>query len=109
LVELAKWQERFQALGVNVAAMTYDDRATLASFHNERKLRYPLLQDVGGKHVIAYGIINEQYQQGGSGYVVPHPGVIFLSNDGIVILKFAYPGFRNRPSFDAIYSVIADE
>ena len=109
MVELAEWQERFEALGVNVAAMTYDDRATLASFHNEKRLRYPLLQDVGGKHVIAYGILNEHYQPGESGYGVPHPGVILLSSEGIVKSKFAYPGFRNRPSFDAIYSVIANE
>ena len=89
--------------------MTYDDRAILASFHKEKGLGYPLLRDVDGKHVTAYGIRDENYQAGESGYGVPHPGVIFLSGEGIVDLKFAQPGFRNRPSFDAIYSVIADE
>ena len=89
--------------------MTYDDRAILASFHQENELGYPLLQDVGAKHVMAYGIRNEQYQPGESGYGVPHPGVILLNSEGTVELKFAYPGFRDRPSFDAIYSKIADE
>ena len=89
--------------------MTYDDRAILASFHQKNELGYPLLQDVGAKHVMAYGIRNEQYQPGESGYGVPHPGVILLNYEGTVELKFAYPGFRDRPSFDTIYSVIANK
>ncbi len=89
--------------------MTYDDRAILAAFHDDKNLSYPLLQDVDVKHVTAYGIMNEQYQPGESGYGVPHPGVLFINGDGIVESKFAYPGFRERPSFDAIHTVIAGE
>ena len=54
----------------------------------------------------AFGIRNENYQPGDSGYGVPHPGILFLNSDGIVELKFAAPGFRNRPSFEAVYEAL---
>lgn len=89
--------------------MTYDSREILSEFHKKHNLPYPLLQDVDLKHVEAYGIKNENYKPGDSGYGVPHPGIVLLNAEGIVEWKFAAPGFRNRPSFEAIYEAIAGE
>ena len=38
LVQLDEWRERFEALGVKVAGMAYDDLEILTSFHAERAL-----------------------------------------------------------------------
>ena len=89
--------------------MTYDERTLSAHFHTEKKLPFPLLRDIKAKHVIAYGIRNEDYKPGESGFGVPHPGILLINRDGSVEQKFAYPGFRDRPSFDAIYSAIAEK
>lgn len=86
--------------------MTYDDRAILAAFHTEQSLGYPLLQDEGLKHVNAYGIRNEAYSEGDSGYGIPHPGVLFVNRQGIVLAKFAESGYRKRPLMEDIYSAI---
>ena len=67
MVQLAEWQAQFNALGVNVAGMTYDDKSVLAEFHAEHDLHYPLLQDVDVQHVNAYGVRNLQYKPGDSG------------------------------------------
>lgn len=83
--------------------MTYDSLEILQNFHREKKLNYPLLKDESAKHVAAFGILNETYKPGDPGYGVPHPGVIFIDNEGVVRAKFAAPGFRERPSFDVIY------
>ena len=88
--------------------MTYDERTLLAHFHADKKLSFPLLQDVKAKHVTAYGIRNEDYRPGESGFGVPHPGILLINRDGRVEQKFAYPEFRDRPSFEAIYSAIAE-
>lgn len=105
-MQLAEWQPRFEAIGVAVAAMTYDERELSAAFHAKHALPYPVLQDEGVKHFDAYGVRNERYQPGQSGYGVPHPGVLFISPEGIVELKFAAPGFKERPSFKAIYTAV---
>jgi peroxiredoxin len=103
LVQLAQWQEKFAALGVNVAAMTYDNREILADFHSSRGLGYPLLQDENAKHVLAFGVLDEDYAPGHRAYGIPHPGIIFVGSDGIVKAKYAVPGYRKRPPFDMLY------
>jgi peroxiredoxin len=107
LVQLAQWQSRFEAIGVNVAAMTYDERSILADFHSTNSLGYPLLQDEEAKHVSAYGVLNEDYEPGQANYGIPHPGILYIGGDGTVLLKFAVPGYRSRPPFSEVLDAIA--
>jgi peroxiredoxin len=108
LVQLASWTEKFAALDVNVAGMTYDDQSVLAKFHDDNDLGYPLLQDVDVRHVDAYGVRNMNYQPGDGGYGIPEPGILFLSPDGAVLAKFAVPGYRTRPPFEKIYRAVVE-
>ena len=107
-MQLAGWRERFESLGVNVAAMSYDSRAVHAAFHDEQELGYPLLQDEDVQHVMAFGILNEDYEPGESGYGIPHPGILYIDTEGIIQRKFAVPGYRERPPFETVYEQIAD-
>jgi peroxiredoxin len=86
--------------------MTYDSREILKSFHDAQGLDYPLLQDVDAQHVIAYGVLNEDYQPGDRGYGIPHPGILFIQPDGTVALKFAVPGYRGRPPLAEVFAAI---
>lgn len=106
-MQLAERQQDFEALGVNVAGMTYDDVSVLAAFHAEQKLGYPLLQDKDTKHIGAYGVLNTDYEPGDSGYGIPYPGILYVDGDGKVLLKFAVPGYRQRPPLDAVLDAIA--
>ena len=106
-VKLADWVERFDTLGVAVAGMTYDSRAALNKFHTERELPFPLLQDVEVRHVSAYGITNKKYQPGDKAYGIPMPGMVFIDADGVVRAKFAAPGYKKRPSFEAVYDALS--
>lgn len=101
------YREAFEAIGVNVAGMTYDSRDILAKFHAEKNLRYPLLQDVDAKFVNALGVRNEEYAAGHSAYGIPHPGILYVAADGTIAAKYAVPGYRNRPPFDALLEHIA--
>jgi peroxiredoxin len=105
-VQLAEWRERFAAVDVNVAGMTYDDLAILKSFHDAQELGYPLLRDVNAEHMKAFDVLNEQYQPGDRGYGIPHPGILFIRPGGEVALKFAVPGYRSRPPLDAVLKAI---
>ena len=93
---------QFEALGVGVAGMTYDDPEHIQQFHEEWELEFPLLRDVDGQHVDAWGIRNEQYGEGTFAYGIPYPGMVLLSPDGTILAKFAEPGYRARPAWDAV-------
>lgn len=106
-MELEENLSALQALGVNAAGMTYDDRTSLAAFHAEQDLGYPLLQDVDARHALAYGVLNEQYSPGDRNYGIPHPGILFISPEGIVVAKFAAPGYRKRPPMEEVVEAVA--
>ena len=91
-----------------VAGMTYDNREILASFHAAQDLNYPLLQDEAARHVLAYGVLNEDYQPGDTGYGIPHPGILYIAADGTVLGKFAVKGYRQRPPFEDIVQAVAN-
>jgi peroxiredoxin len=101
-VKLNEINGQFEALGVGVAGMTYDDPELIRQFHQEWAFDFPLLRDVDGQHVDAWGIRNEQYAEGSSAYGIPHPGVVLLSPEGTILAKFAEPGYRSRPDWDSV-------
>lgn len=87
--------------------MTYDDMAILAEFHQSQNLGYPLLHDENAHHVEAFGILNEEYEPGDRAYGIPHPGVFYISAGGIIELKFAERGYRNRPPMEAVHEAVS--
>ncbi len=84
--------------------MTYDAQAVLSGFHRKHGLGYPLLQDQQARHVLAYGVLNPEYEPGHAAYGVPLPGVLFIAPDGRVRAKFAVPGYRDRPDLADVYA-----
>jgi len=94
-------------LGVQIAAMTYDARPLLAQFHAEQQLGFPLLQDENTKHVDAYGIKNAEYEPGHQGYGIPYPGILYIRKNGTIALKFAVPGYRERPPLADVYAAVS--
>ena len=101
-VKLSDIKEDFAALGINVVGMTYDDPEIIQGFHAEWDLAYPLLRDVDGQHVDAWGIRNEQYGEGTFAFGVPHPGVALISSDGKILAKWAEEGYRSRADWSSV-------
>ena len=100
------WQGDFEALGVHVAALSYDDVEVLADFAEAEGIGYALLSDLGSKHIDALGIRNEQYEEGHFAHGVPHPGVFFIDPAGMIRLKRAVPGYRERPPLAELRSAV---
>lgn len=86
--------------------MSYDSLAVLAEFHAAEDLRYPLLRDEDTRHFAAYGVLNPEYPPGHRGYGIALPGALFVTPDGVIQLKFAVPGYRERPSMEAIFEAL---
>ncbi len=106
-MELEDWRAEFEDIGVNVAGMTYDSVEVLAAFHAGNALGYPLLRDVDAQHVLAYGVLNEEYQPPHRAYGIPHPGILLIRRDGTVLGKYAIPGYRRRPPLDLLLEDVA--
>ena len=98
-------RDQFEEIGVGVVGMTYDKPEHIKAFHEEWALQYPLLRDVDGQHVDAWGIRNEEYGEGTFAYGIPHPGVVLVSPNGTILAKFAEAGYRTR----ADWSTVLDE
>ena len=105
---MTEWQERFEALGVNVAAMTYDGVDKLAAFAEKEGVTYPVLSDQGAAYVNALGIRNEDYAEGHGAYGVAHPGIFLVDAAGEIRLKRAIAGYRDRPPFDELLAAVTE-
>jgi|TARA_B100000315_G_scaffold211145_1_gene207783 peroxiredoxin len=98
-VQLIEISDQFEAMGLNVAAMTYDSVEMLKTVEEDQGIEFTLLHDEGITHVNALGILNEDYEPDSRAYGVPHPGIFLISPDGIIRYKFAEEGYRIRPDF----------
>ena len=103
---MTQWQERFEKLGVAIAAMSYDDVAPLTAFAEDQDIGFALLSDSGAAHVNALGIRNEQYAEGHGAYGIAHPGVFFVDAEGVIALKRAVPDYRERPPLDELLGAV---
>ena len=92
----------FQAMGINVASMTYDPVATLAAAAEEHGLEFPLLFDEDVKHVNAMGLRNTQYEPGQRAYGIPYPGIFLIDAQGVIRAKFAEEDYKLRPEFSLV-------
>ena len=101
-VKLSDIKQNFEQAGVNVVGMTYDDPEIIQEFHAKWSLNFPLLRDVEGEHVDAWGIRNEEYGEGTFAYGIPHPGVVLLSPDGKILAKWAEAGYRSRADWSGV-------
>ena len=107
-VKLSDIQDKFEALGVGVSGMTYDDIETIKTFHEKWGITFPLLGDKDGAIVDAWGIRNEAYGEGTFAHGIPHPGVVLISREGEILAKWAQEGYRTRADWQAVLSEARD-
>jgi len=108
LQQLVDVADEFEALGFNVATMTYDSLETLQGAEIDYETDFPLLRDEDTTHVSALGILNTEYEPGSRAYGIPYPGIFVLSPDGTVLAKFAEADYRDRPDFDYVLQAASE-
>ena len=106
-MELNGWKDRFEAIGVTVVGMTYDDHEVLSDFAADHELGYALLSDPDGEYVAAIGIRNEEYGPGHPGFGIPHPGIMLIDASRTILYKAAIEDYRERPPFDEVFDAVS--
>ena len=106
-MQLIEISDQFEAMGLNVVAMTYDPVEFLKTVEEDQGVEFTLLHDEGVKHVNALGIRNLDYEPGQRTYGIPYPGIFLVSPDGVINFKFAEESYRVRPDFADVLEAAA--
>jgi peroxiredoxin len=103
LVELNEYVKQFTQLGYGLAGISYDSSEILKSFAKEYSINYPLLSDQKAQTMMDFNIMNSDYALGDDNYGIPYPGVVVIDNEGKVIHKHFFKGYKKRVKFSDLY------
>ncbi len=105
----------FEALGLNVAVVSYDAPEKQALFVKRTGFKGQLISDPSIAIVNAFGLRNEEHAEGSRFYGIPHPAVFVIGSDKVIKAKLYEAdyadnaaSFRSRPPVDTILAA-ADE
>ena len=103
LVELQCALPKFEAAGIKLYGVSYDEVDALAAFSRHHEITFPLLADDGSRVIREYGILNHFLNAGQTPfYGIPFPGTYLVDEEGIVIEKFFERHLANRRSAESI-------
>ncbi len=103
MIQLNEHLDEFRAAGIGVVAITYDDPTLQKQFVDKWGIEYPVLHDVEALTFKTLGILNEEHQPGETAYGIPHPGMIVIDPEGVVVGKLFLESYSQR--VDALSSL----
>lgn len=106
-MQLVEISDQFEAMGINVAAITYDSVELLKTVQEDQGIEFSLLHDEDVTHVNAFGIRNLDYEPGHRVYGIPYPGIFLIDPDGVIKYKFSEESYQIRPDFADVLEAAA--
>ena len=107
--------DKFEANGIKLYALSYDDQETLAEFGRHHQIRYTLLSDIDSVVIKQFGLMNTEVSKSDAFlYGIPFPGVYVCDENGIVVSKFFHDSYKKRESPEtlidaALGNIVIDE
>ena len=96
LIQLQAHKSAYDAAGVGLVAITYDNPELQQAFIDRHGITIPLLSDIDALSFKTLGILNADYQPGDSQYGIPHPGMIVVDRRGVVVGKLFLEAYSVR-------------
>ena len=96
MIQLQESRAAYEAAGIGMVAITYDPPQLQQQFIDKFAITIPVLSDVDALSFKTLGILNEQYQEGDSQYGIPHPGIIVINPQGVVVGKLFLEAYSSR-------------
>jgi len=81
-VQLQNAQQRFEAQGVKLAAISYDSPMILKDFADRHKIEFPLLADQDSKVIRSFNVLNAQAD--GKTRGMAYPGFVYIDAQGVI-------------------------
>ncbi len=102
LVDLRAAAQPLADAGWRLAALSYDDVATLERFAGAKAINFTLLSDPGSKTIDAFGLRNHDVTPGSRVDGIPHPAIVFVREDGRVAAVLREEGYTDRPEIEVV-------
>ncbi len=102
LIDLKQAVAPLAAEGWTLAGVSYDSAETLSVFAEQEGISYPLLSDDGSATIKAFGLYNKEYAGKARFDGIPHPAIVFVSADGMVLEVLREEGYKDRPPVDVV-------
>ena len=96
MIHLQEHKADFDAAGIGMVGITYDDPALQQAFIDKFGITIPILSDIDALSFKTLGILNEKYQPGDSHYGIPNPGMIIIDTRGVVAGKLFLEAYSSR-------------
>jgi len=96
LIQLQSLKPQFDAAGIALVAMTYDDPTLQRQFIDRHGITIPLLSDIDALSFRTLGILNPAYAPGDFQYGIPYPGMIVVDPQGTVVGKQFLEAYSSR-------------
>ena len=96
MVQLQEHSAAYEAAGIGMVAITYDDPQLQQLFIDKFSITIPVLSDINALSFKTLGILNEKYREGDPRYGIPHPGMIVINPQGVVVGKLFLEAYSSR-------------
>ncbi len=93
-MQLQGAKQRFDAQGIKLAAISYDNTAILKDFAERHKIEYPLLADPQSKIITSYGALNSEATGMMKGMALP--GYYYIDPNGIIREQYFEVKYTDR-------------
>jgi peroxiredoxin len=96
MIHIQEHKALFDQAGLGLVAITYDEPALQQVFIDRYDITLPILSDIDALTFKTLGILNGDYQEGDFQYGIPHPGMIVINPEGIVVGKLFLEAYSSR-------------
>ncbi|WP_415357719.1 redoxin domain-containing protein [Halioglobus sp. Uisw_031] len=96
IIQLQENKAGFDAAGIGMVAITYDDPVLQQAFIEKFGITIPVVSDVNALSFKTLGILNKNYSPGEFQYGIPHPGMIVIDPQGKVVGKLFLEAYSLR-------------
>lgn len=96
LIQLQQHKQSYDAAGIGMVAITYDTPRLQQNFIDQHGITIPVLSDIDALSFKTLGILNDKYPPGDARYGIPHPGMIIIDPQGVVVGKLFLQAYSSR-------------
>jgi peroxiredoxin len=96
IIQLQENKAGFDAAGVGMVAISYDDPVLQQAFIEKFDITIPVVSDDNALSFKTLGILNKNYKPGDFQYGIPHPGMIVIDSQGKVVGKLFLEAYSSR-------------
>lgn len=96
LVQLQEHASKFDAAGIGLVAITYDEADVQQAFVEAFGITIPLMSDIDALSFKTLGILNADHTPGDAEYGIPYPGMVVIDTKGRVVGKLFIEDYRLR-------------